>query len=550
MVSLIPPYLGEEVKSNAERKVFEALKTLDLKNGYVLHSLGLPKHVSKVIGEADFVIVCERGIACLEVKGGRIECRNGKWIFINRYGEENVKTEGPFAQASGNMHTLRNIIRERFKNDMHIPNALFACGVVFPDIQFKADSQEIINEIIYDNSTDDVTMYIDQIFDYWQNRVPRMPSKLPPAQIKEIVEYLRGEFTFIPSLSQRIDEVERHLINLTSEQARILNGLSMNRHLMISGGAGTGKTVLAMEFAREKAAKGKKVLYLAYNKNLTRTISRQLSDEERENMDVINLHALIARYVKLDFDRMAAGDTDYYNRVLPEQFYDYLRGLSKDELEKIQYDVVVMDEGQDIIRPDFMFAIDLILKDGLENGEWAFFYDSKQNIYNPDYEEGIEILKSYNSASFNLSVNCRNTIQVGSYASEVSGIVIEEYLKENGEDVCIIDADTAESFKEKIKRLLHDLKSEDIDMNDVVFLAPRKYDRSSLKEAGIAVNELQSGAEYDPTRPYYSTIQGYKGLDSKVVILIDTEMIRKEDYSKMMYIAATRARTMLYVVRK
>ena len=70
----IPPYLGEEIKSNAEIKIYRALQDLNLKNAYVLHSLGLPKHNIKIYGEIDFVVVCELGIACLEIKGGRIEC--------------------------------------------------------------------------------------------------------------------------------------------------------------------------------------------------------------------------------------------------------------------------------------------------------------------------------------------------------------------------------------------------------------------------------------------------------------------------------------------
>ena len=57
MPVFIPPYLGEEVKSNAERKVFEILKEVKLKHAYILHSLGLPKHKSKIYGEIDFVVV-------------------------------------------------------------------------------------------------------------------------------------------------------------------------------------------------------------------------------------------------------------------------------------------------------------------------------------------------------------------------------------------------------------------------------------------------------------------------------------------------------------
>ncbi len=55
-----------------------------MKNAYILHSLGLPKHQSKIYGEVDFVVACHRGVACMEIKGGRIEWRDGKWIFKDR----------------------------------------------------------------------------------------------------------------------------------------------------------------------------------------------------------------------------------------------------------------------------------------------------------------------------------------------------------------------------------------------------------------------------------------------------------------------------------
>ena len=102
MVTFIPPYMGEDIKSNAEKKMYEILQELDIEDAYVLHSLGLPRHQSKIYGEIDFVVVCKRGIACLEIKGGRVECREGMWFFTDRYGVERQKSEGPFAQVTGN----------------------------------------------------------------------------------------------------------------------------------------------------------------------------------------------------------------------------------------------------------------------------------------------------------------------------------------------------------------------------------------------------------------------------------------------------------------
>lgn len=546
MVTFIPPYLGEEVKSNAEKKMYDILQILDMEDAYVLHSLGLPKHQSKIYGEIDFVVVCKRGVACLEIKGGRVQCTEGKWIFTDRYGVERQKAEGPFAQVTGNMFSLLNELKVRFQNDSRLKNLLVACGVVFPDIEFKFRAQEIIPEIIYDCKTDNITTYINKVFDYWEKRQHKEPTKLSRTEVKEIVGYLRGEFTFVPTLGERLDMIEKRLVRLTKEQVQIMNALEGNSHLLIEGGAGTGKTLLAVDFARKRAAMGKKVLYLTFNKNLTGNISRQLG--QAENIKVINIHALFGEYVQIETEKLKANPQKYFGEELPEAFFEWISKLSGEEAEALKYDVLVMDEGQDIIKPSYLYSLDILLKGGLEKGNWVIFYDEKQNIYNPEYSDGMEIVKSFSHTSFKLFINCRNTVQIGTYCAKTSGVEMSTFLQENGEEVqCISYSDRAD-FKTKIKEIIKKLRTEKIEMSDVAFLAPKRYTNSILCEVGIEVNELGENYDLKSPLPQFATIQGFKGLDAKIVVLVDVDEIYQENFSKFIYIAGTRARTLLYVV--
>lgn len=546
MTTFIPPYMGEEIKSNAEKKMYDILQKLNMKNAYVLHSLGLPKHQSKIYGEIDFVVVCDRGVACLEIKGGRVECREGKWFFKDRYGVEREKPEGPFAQVTGNMFSLRDVLKKKFQNNKHTKNLLTACGVVFPDIEFKSVSQEIISEVVYDNRTEDITGYMNRVFDYWEERQHRQPSRLSPGDIRDIVQFLRGDFVFIPTLSDRLNSVEKRLVRLTSEQAQLMQALSLNKHLLIEGNAGTGKTLLAVDFAKKKAASGKKVLFLTYNKNLANNVIRQV--DTIENLKVINIHALFGEYVAVDVKKMQENPNVYFSELLPEIFYEYLSELSDEELEKIKYDLIIMDEGQDILKPLYLYSLDTLLRGGFANGDWAVFYDEKQNIYNPDYNDGMEILHGYNCTEFKLFVNCRNTVQIGTYSSKISGIDLGEFIRENGEEVQNISYEDDDDFKKKITGILKNLRKEKVDIRDVVFLAPKKYKNSKVAQAGIEVNEIGDNFDSSKELPVYATIQGFKGLDSKIVILTDVEYIRKENLSSFLYIAGTRARTLLYIV--
>lgn len=546
MTTFIPPYMGEKIKSNAEKKMYDVLQKLNMKNAYVLHSLGLPKHQSKIYGEIDFVVVCDRGVACLEIKGGRVECRDGKWFFKDRYGVEREKPEGPFAQVTGNMFSLRDVLKKKFQNNKHTKNLLTACGVVFPDIEFKSVSQEIISEVVYDNRTEDITGYMNRVFDYWEERQHRQPSRLSPGDIRDIVQFLRGDFVFIPTLSDRLNSVEKRLVRLTSEQAQLMQALSLNKHLLIEGNAGTGKTLLAVDFAKKKAASGKKVLFLTYNKNLANNVIRQV--DTIENLKVINIHALFGEYVAVDVKKMQENPNVYFSELLPEIFYEYLSELSDEELEKIKYDLIIMDEGQDILKPLYLYSLDTLLRGGFANGDCAVFYDEKQNIYNPDYNDGMEILHGYNCTEFKLFVNCRNTVQIGTYSSKISGIDLGEFIRENGEEVQNISYEDDDDFKKKITGILKNLCKEKVDIRDVVFLAPKKYKNSKVAQAGIEVNEIGDNFDSSKELPVYATIQGFKGLDSKIVILTDVEYIRKENLSSFLYIAGTRARTLLYIV--
>lgn len=545
----LPPYCGDEVKSNAERKVFEILQDLELKNAVVIHSLGLPRHQSKVYGEIDFVVVCEKGIACLEIKGGRVACQNGQWLFTDRHGNENRKNEGPFAQVTGNMFSLKNVIKAKFRGNHHFGNILFASGVLFPDIEFLSQGEEIIPEIIYDETTLDITTYLAGIFDYWEKQQRSLPSVLSAQDIKEIVGFLRGEFLYQPSLGSRIEDVDRFLSRYTEDQKAVIKGLTGNRHLMIKGGAGTGKTFCALDYALRESANGSRVLYLTFNKNLATALNREVKDCAQ--LKIINIHGLFGELIAVDLDLLKQDSKHYFEEVMPEHYYQKLKAMSPDELEVAQYDLLVIDEAQDILRSNYLFCLDLLLRGGLDKGRWAIFYDDKQNLFNPHFEEGLEMLEDYDCTKFTLFTNCRNTRQIGEFNAKVSSYELNECLRENGEDVTVIHYQNDDQFEQEMTSLIKTMKKEKVQLSDVVFLSPKKYQNSKAKnglEKIGGVNELHDQIEIQNNKPIFATIQGFKGLDAKVVILVDTDKIFEHNFSKYMYIGISRARGKLFVM--
>ena len=72
MAIMIPSVISPEVKSSAERKIFEWFQNAPGTDKWiVLHSLGITTHNKVIYGETDFLVLAPQlGIFALEVKGG------------------------------------------------------------------------------------------------------------------------------------------------------------------------------------------------------------------------------------------------------------------------------------------------------------------------------------------------------------------------------------------------------------------------------------------------------------------------------------------------
>ena len=99
-----------------------------------------------------------------------------------------------------------------------------------------------------------------------------------------------------PLLSFRIAEEEQRRIQLTNQQIRTLDMLSRQRRVAISGGAGTGKTVLAREKAQRLAAEGFKTLLTCYNRPLADFLRSTTGGHE--GLIITSFHQFCHRWIQ------------------------------------------------------------------------------------------------------------------------------------------------------------------------------------------------------------------------------------------------------------
>ena len=85
-------------------------------------------------------MIPRRGVFCLEVKGGRVACRDGEWETTDRYGRTERLRRSPFMQARDCTFAVRDAVLNRAP--LGFPaNIVYGYAVVVPDVSFDEPSR-------------------------------------------------------------------------------------------------------------------------------------------------------------------------------------------------------------------------------------------------------------------------------------------------------------------------------------------------------------------------------------------------------------------------
>ena len=312
--------------SHGEKDVWSALRG-GMPAGWTgWHSLRIrDRHAYE--GEGDFVLASpERGLLVLEVKGGRIEQRDGRWFQNGR-----PMDEPPLEQGTGYARKLVGRLR-----DLDCAPPAWGVGVCFPDTYVGSQpSQDNLAGVVLGKGE----------LPYLADALPAVLARAAPEPREprghwiEALHRLWGE-TWVPSLALglRAREAQEQRLALDATQLDALDGLLENDRALVQGGAGSGKTLVAAEAARRLAARGEKVLLLCFTAPLQKWLAARL---EGSGVDVVTVSALARRAV----DR--AGVAPPGPLLEGADAWGELYGLAADHCERA-WDVVIVDEAQDL----------------------------------------------------------------------------------------------------------------------------------------------------------------------------------------------------------
>ena len=137
----------------------------------------------------------------------------------------------------------------------------------------------------------------------------------------------------------RHDEIAERL---SAEQAKILDVIQMLDRVEVRGGAGSGKTWLAVEQARRLAKAGKRVALISYSRGLAEWMRRRVSTfgHNEQPAYVGTFHGIGKAWGAPDG---SDDDSDFWEAELPQIMLD----LANEQPTANLYDAIVIDEAQD-----------------------------------------------------------------------------------------------------------------------------------------------------------------------------------------------------------
>lgn len=527
-------------------------------NFFILHSLFTNYHLRNTSGELDFLVLAPGyGIFAIEVKHGKVWRTGGKWHFENKRGEVTEKFKSPFAQVNGTMNSVRQFILKKLekneKDYARFSKILFGTGIAFTGMnEFVDFGTEGYSWQVFTRSSLNIPIiyFIDSLSKGWHDEYKSKSfydvnmSRPSIEDCKLVVRLLRGDFDIDYSEINRIADNDELIEEYTREQFGLLDFVNYNDRCLIQGGAGTGKTLMALELVRRNILIGKKVAFFCFNRKLGAKLNASVKEIKKNMSSSVyagTLHSFLSQGTKLEMPVDENEVNEFFTDILPLDFI--LRNDSVDENDK--YDILIMDEAQDLIISNYLEVFDSLLKGGIRHGKWIFLGDfSNQAIYLNEPQVAQELLSS--RANFTkfppLKINCRNTKKIALQNMLVTGTEKPEFTKGSidGEEI-VNKFPTKNNRIECIEEIIENLIRRNIPMNKISLLSPKRLESSFMKASIKLSSWMNMGLTF-------STIQSFKGLENTFIILFDFDQISSDEFQRLLYIGISRAKQKLYLV--
>ena len=304
------------------------------------------------------------------------------------------------------------------------------------------------------------------------------------------------------------------ITDLTVEQQTVLNE---PRPIAVSGGPGTGKSVVSLWRHIRNHATNRKSLLLTYTKSLEAYLKSSAASENRS--------------AGMNVARTYDWTTNNYSKI---------------------YSEIIIDEAQDVEFGTYQFIKTL-------TGSVSYSADDNQMLYPSKgaKEQDLQSLFSSNS-SYELFENFRNTIEIVKFVKSMFPLRLISNGKESGQTPLVICTNANQDTQCKV--VLDLIKNFNSSTHNIAILVPLQshvnYWYSELKKNGIGCSKfVSSDGDFGTIENIHiTTFKSSKGLEFDTVILPEfnryqenisnLNVVNENDY----YVVFTRTRRNLFLI--
>ena len=521
--------------TDSEREVWERLLARGGDDWTLLANLRLTDE--KKDHELDVVVLMpDVGVLVLEVKGGQVRVEGDDWVTGTG---DHRRVIHPVSQARDGKYALRHYIETdpRWKQSSR-SRVRFGHAVVTPYTTVAGDfaTPDCPRWMIH--GRDDQADLAGRLWDTAarQEGGHRVPT-LEDCEL--ITEILRGRNLPQRTMLAEADERENRADRLTVEQATILSVTRLLNRVEVRGGAGSGKTVLAMTQAKQltrgiHGMPGQRVALLCYSLGLASWFKRAMEGVDRRHRPAfVGTFEDLAAYLGVG-EFGTRDNATFWEEDLPRRMAELVADLPDGR----KFDAVVVDEAQDFA--DLWWTpIMRCLRDE-EKGGLFVYSDENQRVFARFGRPPVPLVPLV------LDHNLRNTKQIAE--TFVPLAPMRMYARGgDGPDVTFVPCSAAAAIEiadDQVDPLLDEgWRPEDVAL---LTTGARHPEQAALQES-----EGQDGywrTFWDKDCVFYGHVLGCKGLERRVVVLCVNESTPKERSRERLYVGLSRATDRLVVV--
>ena len=520
--------------TNSEREVWERLVAALPDDAVVLSGLRLTDETKD--HEADLVLLLPgEGVVVVEVKGGSCSRdAQGRWWTTSGHGRRRID---PVRQARQTRYAIRDYVeRDPRWRDSSRTRIRWSHAVVMP-----------YTAIDDDFDTPDCPRWMIQgrgdqgdLADRLRAIPARASDKRAPTDddVRLIVEILRGRRLPVEDVTAEADERASRADRLTVEQATLLGVTRLLNRVEVRGGAGSGKTVLALAQAKD-LTRGRddrapqRVALLCYSIGLAEYFRRELKGLSRKRTP-----AFVGTFEELGRSWGAEGGTrqdgDFWERRLPDRMADLAAALPDGE----RFDAVIVDEAQDFADGWWRPLMNALRDE--ETGGLYVYTDENQRVFARFGRPPVPLVPLV------LDHNLRNTRQIADVFAPLTPMRMRPMGGE-GPAVRLV-ACAADEAVERADDVVEELLDRGWRQQEVALITSGARHPVQVERFDEQDPQAYWRSFWEDDDVFYGHVLGCKGLERRVVVLCVNEHEPRDRAKEKLYVGLSRATDELVVV--